>query len=264
MRIDMHAYVGHWPFRQLRGNTAAGLVATMDRYGIDRAVVSSIHGIFYKNTQAANEELAADVARSGGRLIPFAVLNPTYTAWEDDLETCHTKLGMKGIRVYPQYHDYAITDLRLTNLVKRAAALRMPVAFSPRVVDDRQRSWLDIDKRLSPADIAGVVERVPEAKFIVLNAALPGDKDPAGRVFEKADILFDTVYASGTGVAMGAYPLADGIARYGAKKFAFGTAAPFREPVTALIRIEVSKETDAAAKDLIWSGNIRRLLDARG
>jgi predicted TIM-barrel fold metal-dependent hydrolase len=260
MRIDIHAYIGHWPFRPLHGNTSDGLLASMKRYGIDYAVVSNIHGIFYKNPQAANEELAAAVAHHGGRLIPFAVLNPTYTDWEYDLEMCHTKLGMRGIRLYPQYHDYDVRDPRLTALMKMASGLKMPVAFSLRVVDDRQRSWLDVDKRLNVADIAWIVERAPESKLVVLNAALPATNDSASQILEKADILFDTVYASGTGVAMGAYHLADGIAKYGPKKFAFGTAAPFREPVTALLRIEVSKETDAVTKDLIWSGNTRRFL----
>jgi hypothetical protein len=50
MRIDFHTYIGHWPFRQLRGNTAEGLVAYMERFGIDRAVVANINGVFYKNT----------------------------------------------------------------------------------------------------------------------------------------------------------------------------------------------------------------------
>jgi hypothetical protein len=129
-----------------------------------------------------------------------------------------------------------------------------------RVVDDRQRSWLDVDNRLSLTDIALIVERSPESKLVLLNAALPGTNDSASRILEKADILFDTVYASGTGIAMGAYHLADGIAKFGPKKFAFGTAAPFREPVTSLLRIEVSKETDSATKELIWSGNARRFL----
>ena len=59
MRIDFHTYIGHWPFRELRGNTAAGLAAYMARFGIDHAVVSNVSGIFYKNTQPANAELAA-------------------------------------------------------------------------------------------------------------------------------------------------------------------------------------------------------------
>jgi predicted TIM-barrel fold metal-dependent hydrolase len=263
MRIDLHAYIGHWPFRQLRRNTAEGLLGMMDQYGIDRAVVSNINGIFYKNPQSANEELAASVSRSNGRLIPFAVIDPAYTGWEYDLETCHAKLGMKGIRLYPHYHDYQVADFRCIELVKAAGRLGMPVAFSLRLVDDRQRSWLDIDRRLSTAEIASVAEQVPACRFIVLNAVVPARNDAVSRILEQTDILFDTVYASGTHMS-GEYDLAAAVARYGPKKFAFGTAAPFREPVTAMLRIEASKETDAATKDLIWSGNTLRMLGETG
>ncbi len=39
------------------------------------------------------------------RLIPFAVINPTYAGWEDDLKTCHEGLGMRGLRLYPGWHN---------------------------------------------------------------------------------------------------------------------------------------------------------------
>jgi hypothetical protein len=70
MRIDIHAYIGHWPFRQLRGNTCEGLLANMNKHGIDHAVISHLHGIFYKNSHAANEELATAVRSYRDRLIP--------------------------------------------------------------------------------------------------------------------------------------------------------------------------------------------------
>jgi uncharacterized protein len=260
MRIDIHAYIGHWPFRQLHGNTCDGLLSTMNRHGIDRAVISNIHGIFYKNCQAANEELAGAVKAYRDRLMPFAVINPAYADWEHDLEVAYTKLGMKGVRLYPQYHDYQVTDARCAALVTMATRLGMPVAFSLRVVDDRQRSWLDIDRQLTLKEISSVVERAPQGKFILLNAMLPAAADANLSILRRADILFDTVYASGTGVAFGSYDLAEAISMYGPGKFAFGTAVPFREPVTALLRIEVSRETGAATKDLIWSGNAQRLL----
>ena len=46
MIIDVNASLGHYPFRRLRHNTADTLVALMDRNGIDRAVVSSLHAVF--------------------------------------------------------------------------------------------------------------------------------------------------------------------------------------------------------------------------
>ena len=85
MIIDVNAWVGHWPFRRLRHNTVPGLLRLMDRSGIDRAVVASIHGVFYRNVHPANEELARQVLRHRDRLIPFATLNPAY---RDGRRTC--------------------------------------------------------------------------------------------------------------------------------------------------------------------------------
>src|SRR5439155_23766473 len=158
-------------------------------YGIDRAVVANLHGIFYKNTQPANEELAEAVRSYRAEFIPFAVINPTYAGWQYDLEFCRRKLGFKGVRLYPQYHDYQASDARCAEAVRMATALGMAVAFSQRVVDDRQRSWLDPGRQLTLDEIALVVERVPKGKFIVLNAMLQTVREAISQVFKRADIL---------------------------------------------------------------------------
>ena len=61
--IDINTWIGHWPFRQLRHNTAQALVRRMDQRAIDRAVVGQIHGVFYKNAHLSNEELASQTRR---------------------------------------------------------------------------------------------------------------------------------------------------------------------------------------------------------
>ena len=47
--------------------------------------------------------------------------------------------------MYPKYHDYGITDPESIELVKRVRDHGLPVAFNFRMVDSRQRSWMDID-----------------------------------------------------------------------------------------------------------------------
>jgi len=106
----VNTYVGHWPFRQLRHNTAQALVRRLDRSGIDRAVVASLHGVFYRNVHPANEELAAQVRPYRDRWLPFATLNPTYPGWQEDLRRCAEDLDLCGIRLYPQYHGYQLSD----------------------------------------------------------------------------------------------------------------------------------------------------------
>ena len=65
MIIDTNAYLGAFAFRQLRHNTAGQLLRLMDAKGIDKALVSNPMAITYKNTQPANEELAAAETATG-------------------------------------------------------------------------------------------------------------------------------------------------------------------------------------------------------
>jgi hypothetical protein len=66
MLIDINAHVGHWPFKQLKYNTCAALLERMNKFGVDISVVSNLNGVFYKDTQAANEELYDEI-KSGKR-----------------------------------------------------------------------------------------------------------------------------------------------------------------------------------------------------
>jgi len=277
MRIDIHAYVGHWPFRQLRGNSCEGLLAKMNEFGIDKAVISNINGIFYKNTQPANEELYQAVKPYRDRFIPFAIINPTYADWKYDLDVCCNDFEMKGLRLYPQYHDYEITNPACIDLVKAARDYDIPVAFSLRLTDLRQRSWLDVqkvrfdekiyDEQLTLDDIATVVSEVPDAKYIVLHARpCVYEKEESINILKKAEIVFDTVRGSGVPVTgPNGYSIVQTLQKYGKEKVAFGTAAPFMDYCSPFIRIEVMKadEADEEIKQLLWSGNALRILGMR-
>src|SRR5205823_6065172 len=105
MIADVNAYLGSFAFRRLRHNTAASLLRPMDAKGIDLAVVSSAAAITYRNTQDGNEEVAEEVKAHRDRLVPFAVINPSYAGWKDDLAECHEQWGMTGLRLYPRWHN---------------------------------------------------------------------------------------------------------------------------------------------------------------
>ncbi len=154
MIIDMNTYLGHWPFRRLRHNTAAALVELMNEKGIDHACVSSASAIFYKNSQAGNEELAEDIEPHRDRLIPFAVINPTYADWQHDLDVCVNDFGVKGLRLYPNYHNYALSDACCHELIRLATERELIVSIPIRQIDQRQRHWLIEIPDVALADIA--------------------------------------------------------------------------------------------------------------
>ncbi len=259
MLLDINAHLGHWPFKQLKYNTCSTLVERMNKFGVDISVVSNLNGVFYKNTQPANEELYDDIKSSkrfANRFIPFAVLNPIYAGWQDDFETCSTRMGMKGICLYPLYHDYEITDPACVELLKRARDRGLIVTFTHRIVDSRQRSWMDITEEWSMKDILPIIKMVPDAKYFIVNTANSMNVSAEEtELLRKTDILFDT---SGRSMSN----LGEMIKKFGNDKFALGTHSPILDYLSGLLRIESLRinEADETTKQLLRYENAKRML----
>jgi predicted TIM-barrel fold metal-dependent hydrolase len=259
MLLDINAHIGHWPFKQLKHNTCAGKLERMNRFGIDISVVSNLNGVFYKDTQSANEELSDELKsdkKFANRFIPFAILNPIYAGWKNDLEICTKKMGMKGICLYPLYHDYEITDPACIELVKRARDRGLIVTFTHRIVDARQRSWMDIPNEWTMKDIMPIIKEVPDAKYFIVNAAnsmMVDDEET--ELIKKTNLLIDT---SGRVLS----PMGDYIKKFGKNKFAFGTHSPILDDLVGLLRIESLRENEAdeQTKELLRSGNAKKML----
>lgn len=254
--IDVNAYLGHFAFRQLRYNTAAGLLGLMDRAGIERAVVSSAASITYRNAQAGNEEVAAEVRSHPDRLLPFAVLNPAYAGWLDDLKICHDQLGMRGVRLYPRWHKYRLSEGACLELVNAAAGRGMPVSIPIRVEDRRQQSWLVDVPDVDLEEIAGLVKACPQAQFILVN----GSGFVSSSLGRKAsglpsNYVIDTSLLS----AVMANELGQLLANLGEDRLVFGTGIPFHYPGPALAKLEVLEASDAV-KQKIRQLNAARLL----
>ena len=259
MLIDCNAYIGHWPFRQRQFETCEGLLKSMDRFGVSMAVVSNMNSIFYKNTQAANEELHKqlnDDNTARDRIIPFAVINPIYSGWKNDFEVSSTAMGMKGIRLFPRYHGYALTNPACIELVKMARDRGLPVALCLRMVDARPGSWMDLPRSTEWAlrDVLPIIKEVPDAKYLILNIANSAhlnEEDTA--TIKKTEVIMDT---SGRNIVN----LGEMLVRFGKDKFAFGTHSPILDEVTGLLRIESlrKEEADDATKEMLRSGNAKR------
>src|SRR5690606_35645636 len=133
MLIDSNAYIGNWPFRKLDYNSCKSLVGRMDQFRVDLSLISNMNGVFYKNTQSANEELYKEVNSNKNfkrKFIPIAVINPVYNGWRDDLNLSIGRYGMKGVRIFPKYHRYELSNPNCIELVKRCRDLDVPVILS--------------------------------------------------------------------------------------------------------------------------------------
>lgn len=264
MLIDINSYTGHWPFRQLKNNTCATRLQQMKRFGIDIAAISNLNGVFYKNTQSANEELYEDLKSSRkfeNRFVPFAVINPIYARWKDDLKKCVEKMGMKGVRLHPLYHHYSLTNPFCIELVKRTRDMGLPVALSFRMVDKRVSSWMDINEEWTIKDVIPIIKEVPDAKYLFLNVVnslqntMQGDNEERDSL-KNTNFLMDT-----SGRAMS--NLAHLIEVNGKEKFAYGSHSPILESFTGLLRIASLRPEEASesTKEFLRYGNAKRFLN---
>ena len=249
MIIDTNAYLGPYAFRQLRHNTAAGLLRLMDAKSIDKAWVSSAAAITYRNVQTANEELGRAVRKRGDRLIPLAVINPSYAGWQDDLKACREQFGMKGLRLYPKWHNYSFSDQCCCDLIDAATALGLLITIPIRVEDYRQRSWLVDVKDLTPAEIVPLIKAKPQARFVLLNGA----GYTASALVKKDGGLPANYWIEISRLsALMANEIGSLAGTLGVGRVVFGTGMPFNAPDPALVKIEVLDMSQSDKDRIRW------------
>ena len=241
MIVDVNAYLGHFAFRRLRHYTAASLLALMDSKQIDKAVVSSAGAITYRNAQAGNEEVAEEVRCHRDRLIPFAVINPFYAGWQDDLKICHEDFGMTGLRLYPKWHNYNLSSPCCRELVNAATERSMVISIPIRVEDNRERSWLLNVPDVPLEEIVELVKTHPKARFILLNG-LGYTGSPLGRKNNGLPSNYAIELSRLTAVL--GNEIGQLITNLGAERVMFGTGMPFNYPDPALVKLEVLDASD--------------------
>jgi len=244
MLIDINTWIGHWPFRQLRHNTAAALVRRLDRCGIDRAVVANLNGVLYKSPHSANEEIASQTRRYRDRLLPFASLNPMFPGWREDLRRCAEDLELTGIRLYPQYQQYELTDPQALELIDEVAALGWVVQVPMRIVDRRQRHPWDLARDLTPADLETALTARPKVKWMFLNAlGVDGSRlDPRGRWLVDISRLTAVLQRN----------MQELIDAAGTSHLAFGSGMAFKDPQPALLKLDILDRSKAVRERIAW------------
>jgi predicted TIM-barrel fold metal-dependent hydrolase len=256
MTLDANAWLGHYPFRSVPNNTPEGLLRLMDKHGIEKAVVSSLQAVFYRDAHPGNEELARWVAPHRDRLIPCATLNPTYAGWERDLRQCCEEWGMRGLRLFPSHHNYPLTAPECLELVRAASGRGLHVAIPQRLEDRRQRHWMDTTAEVTLTDVAALARACPETEIVVLEAlgveSSPFVRDPS---LAEARVSFE--FSRMATVLQRSIPRL--IEVLGPERLVFGTGMPLKYAKAALLKLELLA-APTAVKEQLARGNMERLL----
>ncbi|NIA12859.1 MAG: amidohydrolase family protein [Nitrospiraceae bacterium] len=257
--IDVNAFIGNWAFRRLRHNDAAGVLGMMDDFGIERACVASADAILYRDCQAGNEKLYEETRLAPGRFWLYATLNPAYPGWERDLARC-ADLGFSALRLYPYYHGYALNGPEAGALIDAAAAAGWPVSVPGRVVDMRQRHWMDTTENLSVEETVEAAEAHPGATFVLTESIVSAPPDDPLWARMRALDFYVEISRMSSVLRKETQALVESL---GPERILFGTGFPFKAPSPAFLKVQVL-DADETVKSQIAGLNARKVFGNGG
>lgn len=123
--IDAHAHLGANPQFAFPDSSVAGLIATMDRIGVQMACVSSIPAI-YGSSDRGNAEILAAVAQYPDRLFGYLVVDPGYPERVTAQLARGLARGMRGIKLH-SHGGFAYDHPHYQPVYEAAAARSMPL-----------------------------------------------------------------------------------------------------------------------------------------
>jgi predicted TIM-barrel fold metal-dependent hydrolase len=251
--IDVNAYIGEWPFRRLKNSQPAGLLRKMDSLGIEKAVVSRLENVFYKDVMVGNRELHAIVKQHPDRFIPAYNLNPAMPGWEDDLEDCIQEFGLRVLRLYPNYYNHRLFDPPSLALLERAQAENWIVQISVGMEDTRHHHWHAKVPDTPVGDIGAVATSFPKLRLVVIGGRFTDVNGVWGRAGSTENLYVEVARVQG--------PVRDIdqlCARMGVDHVLFGTHMPIINPESPKLSVEMSALSDAD-KQKVFAGNAKRL-----
>lgn len=238
--LDGHVMLGRGRDASL---AADELLATMDRLGIDSALVSPAEGFLPVRNREGNELVAAAAAGSEGRLLAYAVATP----WLGDEALEELKrareAGAAALKLDPALQGFDLLDGQAEPLAAFAIEAGWPIYVRT-----------GTPPHALPFQVAWLANRFPEGSFLLGKSGATDFSHDGPATLEAApNVYADSVYVE--------WPTALAAANQegrGGRVF-FSTDAPFGDPAIELARVREAP-CDEGVRDAILGGTLARLL----
>jgi uncharacterized protein len=233
--VDTNVYLGHWPFRRLRGDEPDDLVAKLRRQNVTQAWVGSFDGLFHRDVAAVNERLAQTCRVHGSLLLPFGTVNPALPDWEEDLRRCHEVHRMPGIRLHPNYQGYTLDTPAFARLLAAASFRGLIVQLVLTMEDERTQHPVFRVPIVDVAPLEALVRKLPRLRLVLLNAFRTLNAERVARLTGAGQVYTDIAMLEGTG---GLGRLLDVVAP---ARVLFGSHFPFFYHESAVLKLRESE-----------------------
>jgi hypothetical protein len=233
-----------FPCRAYYDGTVGGLVASMDRAGIRRAIVASIA------TRPEQVPKITDWSASvaSDRVVPFASIHPDYAQPEAEVERI-AAAGLRGIKFHPYYAECPVDDPRVIRIARAAAAAGLAMLF---------HAGYDLayekDECASPRRVRRLHEAVPDLRMV---AAHTGGWERWQEVYETLVGL--PIYLE-TSFTLGRCPeelLLKILAKHPPEYLLFGTDGPWTDQREELRKFLALAIDEGLKRRILWENALR-------
>lgn len=275
------------------GDVASRLAAVVQRTGIELPEAdvgahtrrwlaqADAHGVERLCAFASVPEeiptLAQAAAASGGRLVPFALVNPTVAGAAAKVRELIAKQGFGGVLLFPAMHHYRVGDAVCAELLSVLNEARAICYVHCGVLVVKLRDLLGLPRPMDlqyadPLSIVPAANRCPDVQFVIphfgagflretlmagaqcANVFVDSSSSNAWRATQERPITLAQAFERALGV-------------FGPERILFGTdsnvfPAGWRADRLAEQRAALAEAgADAAAVEAVLGGNAQRLLD---
>ncbi len=169
MTIDVHTWIGPYPFRDVPHPDPEVLVRVLEREGVNGAWVGHLPSAFWRDPSTGNDALVRALERWPDVLRPVPCVRPDWPQWERSLRDIAGR-GVQAVRAYPPQWGLSPQDRSMLDLAVACGDLGVVLVLTARFEDLRQRHWMDTAGDLSGAAIRSIV-RASERVHVIVCAA---------------------------------------------------------------------------------------------
>ena len=246
--------------------SSSGLKASMARAGVDRSLVLPVatnpHQVPHVNDSSARIN---DLGPETG-IYSLGCIHPDFDGYREELSRI-ASLGLKGIKLHPEYQGTNFDDVRYLRILDRCGELGLVVL---------SHAGLDIGfpgkDNCSPAMVLNALRQVGPVKLALAHMGGWRQWDQVEALLPQSSVLLDTAFSYGDLTPLEGHPFSEDqlhmmeqeqfvrfVRKFGAQRLLFGTDSPWGDQsadVASIRALPLSPEE----RDAILGGNAQRLL----
>lgn len=167
--VDVSAWIGAYPFRDIPHPDASVLVRVLAREGVARAWVGSLPSAWHRDPAPSNAWLYTQLAPHADVLRPSPTIRPDWPGWESALDDA-VQRGAPSVRLYPMQLGVSSAAPVLASAARGCGDRGLVLQLTVRFEDLRQRHPMDSAADLTAAHVRAVVRADPRVRVIVSGA----------------------------------------------------------------------------------------------